>query len=657
MAREYSDVLNGKFGDESTAPVTALSFIFGSGIRLLDTSEAQEERRIVVYPCIADADVSEAAQGMMCALTWTLNSLDGVTAIPLLTKLPLDEWTPTASAFLPEDFTLEGLGEDSLLTATVKRDASGFNMELTGTTDLEGIEDLSIELKAETEEGIFRSIFSAAARFAVWLGADAIDVNEAALPADIDSREWVAAAFAWYRAALFDSMSEKPLDLASPAFHRFKSASTEPILASLLVKGVALAVVWFEEIDAVVLSGAIKSLLNWQESAGAIARALLELGETRASLELLETAVEDAPEFPLNWLVLARLYAAVQQPGRAVQVLQDAIERHQHYAPLLMQYGDALMSYADQGIRLEEVIFIDEHLEPAAAFEAIAAYEEAVRLLSGEQQATAYVKLIAALAHYYPEKIWQAFDALATTDSTATYTELALNAVASQEDIDHAIGILKKAAQAKPDVAHLWRNLAYAQYLAGEEDGASSAIDEALKQASDTRSRGEYELLTLFIQDATIEGELAEIADGLSVKGEVTDRTLELLEWVVTEAPHYIEGYLLLGRAYDANGESGTALEVLLDAEQNLGADADIYVSIIDLLLESGEETVALDYVAKALDAFPRHIPLLARAALVTDALGDREGAKAFLRQAHNIVPYHREIMRITGMFSDEAQD
>jgi tetratricopeptide (TPR) repeat protein len=265
----------------------------------------------------------------------------------------------------------------------------------------------------------------------------------------------------------------------------------------------------------------------------------------------------------------------------------------------------------------------------------------------------AYVQLITAFARYQPDKLWTAFDALATLDANGAYTELALNAVAAQDDIDRGIVSLQRAAQSSPSSSRVWRNLAYAQYLAGNETGAAAAIQEALKRASDARSRGEYELLAIYAQNSTVETELAEIADNLSAGGDVSDRTLELLEWIVTEAPHYIEGYLLLGRAYDANDESATALEVLLDAEKNLGADADIYVAIIDLLLEAGEATVALDYVSKALDAFPRHIPLLARAALVTDALGDREGATAFLRQAHNIVPYHREIMRVTGMFRD----
>jgi tetratricopeptide (TPR) repeat protein len=661
MARDYADVLNGKFGDEdeAAAPVAALSFIFGSGVRLLDDSELQEARRIAVYPCVTATDTSELAQGLMCALAWILNSLDGVTAIPLITKAPSVAWTSEDSAFTPDSYTLEGLGEDTLLTATLKRDAAGFTMTVTGITDIEDIDDFSIELQTPSEDELLGSVLDAAIRLSVWLGSDASDANGVgqAKTNISNAHEWLTAAFAWHRDTLADAVSEKAFDLASPALQRLISASNQLTLNNLLSKGIVLAMIWFEAVDTVALTSTLKTLPYWHQNAGAIARALIKLGKTREALALLESAVEKAPEFPLNWLVLARLYTAFQQPAMAIEALQVAIERHQDYAPLLMQYGDALMSYADQNIPLEEILFIDEGLEPAAAFEGIAAYEEAVRLLCGEQQSMAYVQLIAALARYYPDRIWQAFEALAASDSSGLYMELALNAVAAQEDIDRAIESLRKATQSNPDSGRAWRNLAYAQYLAGEADGASTAIEEALKRAVDVRSRGEYELMALYAQDTTIEAEFAEIADSLSAEGEVTDRTLEVLEWIVTEAPHYIEGYLLLGRAYDANGESGTALEVLLDAEKRLGADADIYVAIIDLLLEAGEETVALDYVTKALDAFPRHIPLLARAALVADVLGDRQGAKAFLRKAHNIVPYHREILRVTGIFRDSEDD
>lgn len=658
MAKTYADVLNGTFGDEATAPVAALSYIFGGGVRLLDDTETHEERRIVVYPCVTDPDMTEISQGLMCALAWELNAFDGVTAIPLLTRSVTSEWSALDSVFTPETFTLEGLGEDTVLTAALKRDAAGFKMTFMATTDIEDTEDLIVELQASSENELLGTTLKAAARLSEWLGVDSSEASgvEQFMTTIPDSREWLIAAFAWHRAALADAVSEQPMDLTSSAFRRLASDANQPVSNSLVIKGVALSMTWFEQVESTVLLTTLKSLPNWSAGAGAISRALIQMGKTREAMELISSAVEETPAVALNWLVLARLYGAVQQPALAIETLQTAIERHSDYAPLLMQYGDVLMSYADQNIPLEEVIFIDEDLEPAAAFEGIAAYEEAILLLRGEQQSMAYVQLITALARYHPDKLWIAFEALAVSDAEGAYTELALNAVAAQEEIDNGIASLQRAAQSSPSSSRVWRNLAYAQYLAGDESGATVSIQAALKQATDTRSRGEYELLSLYVQDATVEAELAEIADALGAGSEVTDKTLELLEWIVTEAPHYIEGYLLLGRAYDANDESATALEVLLDAEKNLGADADVYVAIIDLLLEAGEATVALDYVSKALDAFPRHIALLARAALVTDALGDREAAKGFLRQAHNIVPYHREIMRVTDIFRDSEE-
>ena len=658
MAKDYADVLNGAFGDETSAPVAALSYIFGGGVRLLDDSEAQEERRILVYPCVADAAMNEFAQGLMCALTWELNALDGVTAIPLLIRTVTDKLTVENSTFTPETFMLEGLGEDTFVTATLNREIAGLKLSLTATSDVEDADDLAIELHAISEDDLVGAVFEAVKQLREWLDVDESETTGigqvSAVPG---AREWFEAAFAWHRAMLADAVAEKSIDLSSLAFQRVTAAASQPALIDLTIKGLALSMVWFDEIDTISLLSTLKMLPHWQDNAGPISRILIGSGKTREALELISTAVEEAPEIALNWLVLARLYGAVQQPALAVETLQAAIERHQEHAPLLMQYGDLLMSYADQKISLEEVIFIEEDLEPASAFEGIAAYEEAIRLLQGEPQAMAYVQLITALARYHPDNLWTAFDALALSDTKGTYTELALNSVAAQDEISRAISSLQKAAQSSPGSGRAWRNLAYAQYLAGDKNGASAAVQEAQRHATDARSLGEYELLSLYVQDPGVESELAEIADTLSAGGDVTDRMLELLEWIVTEAPHYIEGYLLLGRAYDTNEESATALEVLLDAEKNLGADAEVYVSIIDLLLDAGEETVALDYVSKALDEFPRHIPLLARAALVTDALGDREGAKAFLRQAHNIVPYHREIMRVAGIFRDSEAD
>src|SRR5690606_34592452 len=205
-------------------------------------------------------------------------------------------------------------------------------------------------LNVPSEDALFSAILQAVARFSVWLGVDESDANEGDLTkANVEnSREWLTAAFAWHRATIADAVNEMPLDLTSLASQHLVAVSSRPIPTDLIVKGIALVILWFEEVDAALLSAHVKTLAHWTGTAGTIARALIELGATREALELLQSAVNDAPEYPLNWLVLARLYAAAQQPAMSIETLQAAIERHQEYAPLLMQYGDALIGYADQ---------------------------------------------------------------------------------------------------------------------------------------------------------------------------------------------------------------------------------------------------------------------------------------------------------------------
>lgn len=658
MARNYTDVLNGSFGEGDVPPVRGLSYIFGGGVRLADDINEQSERRIAVYPCIAPAEDSEAAQGLMCALSWTLNTLDGATAMPVLIREPVVDWSAADSAFGTDDLSLEGLGEDTIVSGRLSKDDVRYTLTLTATSDVDDSEDLVVRIEGADERELLNGILEAAGTFASWLGGSPSDIGGIATVQGERAivRRWLVEAFAWHRTCLAHAADDGEFGLGSSEFGRLTIDSAQVELTGLTVRGIALMLTWFRSVDAVMLVEVVRAMPYWQVAAGALSRALVELRQTRLAIDTLEAAIGEAPQIALNWLVLSRLYTAVQQSKRAIEALQDGITANPTYAPLLMQYGDQLVAMGDEGRNLDEVVFLEEDREPIFAFEAIEAYREAVKLLHDEAQYIAYVRLITTLVRFDPAHVWPVFESLANQDSAGTFSDLALSAVAAQDDIENAVEPLETAARKFAEVGRVWRNLAYAQYMSGNGDAAAQAIATALSFAEDAKARGEYELLALYAQDRTVEAQLAEIADIVSARGEVSNSALEFLEWVVGEAPHYTEGYLLLGRAYVGTGEADTALEVLLDAEQNLGIDPDILAAITDLLLESGEETVALDYVSKGLDAFPRHIPLLARAALVTHLLGDEESATMFLRQAHNITPYHREIMAVTARISEDSQ-
>lgn len=653
MAREYADILNGTFGDEDVnRQSNNLSVIFGSGIRLADEANTRTQRRIVVYPCKADAADAETAQGLMCALAWALNSLDGVVVMPLLVDAPSATWEPNNSAFTPDDVQLDALGEDTVITASLERNtASGYVLSLSAVSDVEGSDDVSVDVTGDSFVVLLNGVINAVPTFATMLGGTpdmSSSVPEVRAP-DAAVREWLHGAFAWYRAALLTAANEEFYDQDFAQIRdRTLLELSEAATTWLLVQSIALMSVWYETDtqDAELIIDMAKSLKAWQAGAPALSRALIEMRETRLAIETLETAVEEAPEQVRNWLVLSRLYAAVQRADLMLEVLQRGIELHPEDAPLLMLYGETLLTYAEQGLMVQQTILAGEG--ESTENEAIAAFRAAVRLTADEQRAMASIHLITALERAESPDLWQAFEELAVSDAKGIYIEHAINVISAEDDLEQALPALEKASIQHPLSGQVWRNLAYVQYLAGHMDTAATSIARALQYADSDTTRGEYELLALYAQDATIEGQLAEIADIVSAGYDVSERHLELLEWIVSEAPHYGEGYLLLARAYAADGESDTALEVLLDAEKQTGGSADIVAAIVDLLMESGEETVALEYITKGIENYPRHIPLLARAAQVTHALGDDDGARAFLRQAHNIAPYHKELLRVT---------
>lgn len=660
MTRKYADVLNGKFGDEIPQRMGRdLSVIFGSGFRLAEAVDNRSRRRIAVYPCVTGPDDTEIAQGIMCLLSWYTNSVEGVTAIPVLVSDPsLETWSPANSAFTPESFSLDELGEDSTIVSELTQGEQGYILVCVATSELEDEEDLRVEVRGNSLTDLLAEFVLQLPQFARWISGleGENDLKGFVFSgSELALRDWLTTAFHWHLSTLHSAVVEARLELGPAHFMEKTAEFSQPVATWFLVNGAVLMSVWFERVDDGAIVSFCKSLNDWEIAVPSLSRMLVELDRTRVAVELLEHAVEQSPQYARNWLVLARIYLAAQRPDLMVEVLQRAIEVHKAEASLLMAYGETLITLAEDGVSLPSSILIDEDQEYSTWNEAAAAFREVISLTSNDQRCMGYVQLILVLSNSDVGQLLPVFRELATFDSTGLYTELALNIIAAREDIQEVLTGLEQATQFFKNSASVWRNLGYAQYLCGEAKAAGRSFEQALERANTNRSRGEYELLSIYAQDAAIESQLAEVADLVAAGNELTERNLEFLEWIVAEAPHYSEGYLLLARAYAAEGEGETALEVLLDAEKNVELEPEILVAIVDLLTEAGEDSVALEYVMKGLDAFPRSVPLLARAAQVTHGLGDDDGARTFLRQAHNISPYHKELLRVTRELTERG--
>lgn len=658
----YADVLNGTFGDEpTTSPGRNSSTIFGTGARLMDDSDGRAQRRLVIYPCESAPADFEVAQGLMTVLAWAVHSLDGVVVLPLLSASPTES---SSKFFTPESFSLEGLGEDTVFTASLKRESDVYLLDILAETELENVDDLKYTVLGQSLPELASALVHSLNKIAAWLDGSATETDT--LPSITGENgeilDWLLGAYKLHLALIRDAVNGAAFDFEqgqeSPFFAPLTelinhvSATQNPMLNWLLLQGMALSSVWFEEIDPEGFATRMMTVKNWQIGASALARALVDMSETALALNVLENAVSDAPEIPFNWLVLARFYGAARRPDLQLNTIKSGLEQHDSYAPLLMFYGETSLNYANQGISHGHSIQA-EPLKNGMAGEAQAAFDAAIERTQGDARNTAYIQLITARTLIPGANIWGALAELAEADATGTYTEHAISAASAQDDIEQALPGLIAAAEKYPEAGQVWRNLAYVQYLTGDNESAAASVQKAISYTSNVRVQGEYEILGLYTQDARLEAQIADIAERINAGTPASDRDLELLEWVAAEAPHYGEIYLLLSRAYRLEDEADTALEVLLDAEQHVGIDADVIVAIVDLLQEAEEDAVALDYVSKGLEAYPRNIRLLARAAQVAFTLGDDEGASAFLRQAHNIAPYHRELLRVTKDIMD----
>lgn len=664
MSRDYATVLNGRLADEQVSRRTSgLSVIFGAGVQISENNSRQRGRRIAVYPCLCDVDLVEPAQGLMVVLAWLLNSVEGVTALPILTRnVTQSSWSSKDSLFGPGEFQLDGLGEDTIVTAVLSLSAGANTFKLTATTELEETEDLVITISSSSIGEIAGTLLRKFADIVEWLEGESpeeLRVKFAGSAADdVLIAEWLTSIFGWHRVCLQRAGAAEPFKI-DLSFIRNLNSSLETFPATwLLIQGIYLVSNWFEAVDARELAESCKSLGNWQEAASALARVLVERGETRPAVELLELAVEGSPGIAENWLVLARLYEATQRSDLAIEVLQRGIESNEADPGLPLHYGDLLMSLAEQGNNLlSSTILLEDNEEPTFWSEAVAAFEHVIQLTGGTLRLLGYLKLITALSELNASELWPRLEELATFDEAGSYVELVLNIVSARDDLSSSIAGLERATQMFSKSATVWRNLAYALYLCRDNVAASIPIRRALDLTTSDKTRGEYELLAVCIEVGEAEGELADIADRISAGNQPFERDLEFLEWIVSKAPHYSEGYLLLAKAYAVEGEGDTALEVLLDAEKIIGSDAEFLTAIVDQLREAGEFGVALDYVSKGLDLYPSDVSMLARGAQVAFELGDLDGAQSFIRRAHSISPYDRELLRVTKELSERGWD
>ncbi|MBV6435766.1 MAG: hypothetical protein AELANPGJ_01009 [Anaerolineae bacterium] len=648
FAEYVSALLGDAWRGQSPLGRRDMSAIFGATVAIHDDRPEQPDS-IVVFTTSTMETSHPLTEGVLCAIAALAARLEGVRVVPCV-NIP---------AALKSEFAELGGDSGAFEEAGVSYEVvlSGRSVDSeTGTTvTLLDLDEAREVAAIRIGDGVtLRSLMQAAEQIARYAAAEeSSDGASSDMAADGGISEatiqHVAAMFRVNQEALAQGLGSD-FALIQEAQLGLSEAETVVVIAAAL--NVAD---WFEVVDLQRLSEDVMALPHWRSAADWVAASLAQRGGIRLAIELLEAAVEGVEMAPVStWLALARVYGAARRPDLAIATLQSALEQRPDDPELLRAYGQQLIAHHELEV-VDQSAFGDGSAE--ADVEALEALERALRASTDQQdRLTTLFLLVQGAVDVDSEVVWEYFSRLSQEDRAGRLADAALSALLVRDDFERAVAPAEQAANTPEASARVWRNYAFAAYHAGHLSEAKQAALTAAKLSESGPERGEIQLIAAYSESRGAEQLFSELADRIAAGREATERDLEFLEWLVEHAPDYLEGYIVLARAYANQEEPSTALEVLLEAHKQVGDVPQLLNELTDLLIDDEDLSVALDYVERALAADPQHVPSLVRAARITYLLGDVDGAKVFLRQAHTLSPYNQEVVQLTrDMAADDT--
>lgn len=641
-------------------PIDATSLqptaIFGSAAQLAKFLDIDVRYRIGLWPCISQAE-PELAMGLFTVLAYLLEQWRNVRVYRVFARLdePVEtyQWSLSRSQFKVEDWEIEHLDDNVGIWGTLQLQNGEWLLEIEVEND--AAEDASMivmQYTADTPLGFISLLPKIADDIAMKLGLSEKFAAIAPYPANSPQDDrFLKKLFQWEIQLLLHLFGQ---EWNQP--HLFEDLLAAGKKAGELgawgvTNALARALMPGYELDELVseIEGTIEMFNETPLTAVVLSRALFNAGYTDEAFDVLETNTENHENSVLAWQALADLYIQARQLASAAETYQAAIESGITAASLYLRYAELLATLAYEGWVLADFAFIDpnEQAENQLVWEAVEACERALKQDLHNVEAVHFQIMLFLDNNLQDKRVWSRFDQLVQLDKVGDKVRSVVDSLYIFEDMSPAITALKKASEQFSDRVDLLINLAAAYVANEEEDRAASTLERARTLTANADLLADIERLTLLADDPDFEGRLGEITDIVSAGNAPSTEDVEYLEDSVQKAPTFAEGYLLLAKAYRLWDELGTALDTLLDAHKYLPDDLDVIQMLSELLWESGERKLALDYLNKGLAKKPNHVPFLALMGLHLFEEGDDATAKAYLLKGELIEPRNPVLSRV----------
>ncbi len=638
----------------------ALSVIFGSSSARVAEALADLNRprfRIGFWPIVSSA-APETAMGIATVLASLIECWKEVRVYRLFACIegsPADYmWSIDRSQFGVDDWGLDGLDENVAIWGSLDWGADQWKLTLQVESDWSGdSEDINIlEYVADSVGKLLTALPGVVGDVVdlIGVGQPSTSIPTFRLISENEElRKFLAQLFHW-ELNLWLHLWGQPWDEETIISDVDKMVQTGQLLgdefaAWSVSSALARAMLpMFEPINELLVPVVDEVVSAFADSAVLpllLATGLFRLRQAEMAFDLLEQTLETHSSHPELWLGMAELYRQGGYYTEAISSYQRAIENDATNAELYTRYGELLLALASQGWGIESFILVGPGQRTAdlMALEAIEAFQAVLELEPAN--INALYRQVMLLTDLEDTRLWPAFQRLVNIDDSGEPVRNVIDSLYHLDDISPAIQILEDSVRKNLERSDLYLSLGAAYLVAENEQQAQTVLEKASQLTDDDAAQAEIDRLLLAASDPRFESRLGEITDLVASGSSPSIRDVDFLEAILEKAPKFSEGYLLLAKAYQTWKEPNAVLETLLDAQRNLPDDPDILVMLAQVLWESSEQELALDYLNRGLAVNPQHVPLLSLTGRYLFENGQADAAKIFLTRAEAISPRH----------------
>ena len=645
---------------KSTQNVNSSSSIFGSAGSLSQSIQSTTSYRIGFYPFVSK-EQPEMSMGIASCLCYLLEQYQHLEVYRVFAKIELDdddEISIEDSQFTPDDWEFDGLDNNITISGYIDHNDSTYSLSIlvenSFSDDSEDIR-LNYEFSSLIEllnqlPGIAESIVSELKE----KDSKELIISYNELGSDTESiTELLHSIFDWnldlylylwdvdWEDEQIESQFNEILDLSQKLDnHSFAIWCISMIAKQVMQIGLDavgdVIVPLIDKVYEIDEDGKISLVL--------LSRGLVNLGYTEQAISLIEQyTAKDSTDLSV-WMTLIDIYSQVGQIGKAIDTVQQAIETGIEDEGLYWRYSSLLSIAQDKDWFVEDLLLIDpdEFDEAEQIIQEIIATLENILILNPNNLHVLY-SLMSYLIDTESDDMWAYFEKLVKIDTSSHYTRSIIDLMYKIVDLKPGFDILNEYMESNPENLVSYLNLAQLAVVDQNTDLALQYLKSCEELISSERNDLEVEIQRLKLSAIYLDfdQQYSEIKVILNAGRTVSEQDVEFLESAIEIAPTYGELYVTLTHCYLNWKDTEAALEVITEAQNNIGNHPRIVQTLAKILWEKGKKELAFNHLNDSLRQYPNDIQLLIQIANYLIENNQLNDSKPFLERAEIIAPSH----------------